>query len=1270
MKLSLITVLLLLMVASLNLQSQSFKDIARQHPNNFDSIVKVAENYFASKYKSNNGKPTYRSKIYNVDTGMARYNKIDGELAKYKRWEWYWQSRVLSDGSFPDVTAINTKIKHQRNIQKRANEPKWTSINQTTCTGGYNGMGRTKAIAFHPTNPDIFYVGAPIGGVWKTVDGGLSYVPISDQLPYVSAGTVVVDYENPQTLYITVSDNGGWWNYSLGVWKSTDDGATWNPTSLEYTFNNEVALYRMIMSPEDHNTLFVAGSNGIWRTKNGGETWTRVKSEAHNSIEFKPGNANTLYACSDDYYGSSEIFKSTNGGDSWTQITNFGVRYNNLKIAVTPANPEMIAVRHSVDKLFYVSKNGGNNFTQKTNVAEDMVLFISHVNEDIIYNAYVNPYRSNDGGNTWNQIAMWYGGTQYPEVHADAQYMAYNPLNGLTYFCNDGGIYSYNERTQQWRELSNGLIITQYYCIATAQTDATYMIGGTQDNGGRKRNTDGSWSSTNGGDAMEVAIDPTNHNISYSTYCYGELFRTTNNWRSYSEISLNIPGQPDGDWVTPYQLDPNNPNVIVGGYDEIYRSTDRGDNWTKISSFNVGNIQTLCIAPSNSNVIYASRENRIYRTENLGSSWTTLNGPGSNKITDIAINPENHMEIWVSYSAYTSGRKVYHSSNGGANWENVSDGLPNVPANVIVYEEGSDDLLYVGTDAGVYFKDNSMSSWHLHGEGLPFTSVTDLEIQYQSGKLRAGTHGRGIWEINLRNIVPNIPPQITLTSPSPNEALEGSLTISAEASDEDGEITKVDFFVNGNLAGTAETPPYEITVSGLEAGNVVILARAYDDNFGDAETNPIQITVPCKSDIEGTGTIIGTEGSWSNRGDDKYKVFDGDITTFFDAPEGGTGWVGLDFEQEKQITAVRFYPRASSSNRMNDGYFQVSNSEDFSDATTIYTIKGISQDRWYCIYFNFENTSRYIRYHSPEGGYCNIAEMEVFVAENFIPLPELNGEGLHATYFTDTAFQQVHTYMIDSIINFSETIQNHVPNLTDAYSVLWQGMLTSPIGGDVYFTLNTKGKTKVWLGNEKIFDLTSGEQTQYANLIANTPTPIRIEHSTESSNLDISLSWRHEDYEDVTITKSFYSPIISQEIKLIPGWNLISLYIESEQKLVDSVFGGIPVSVIKSENDVYYSNMPNSLNSLDSLKAGIGYAIYLDSESDTTISVTGSVYEFESLSLSEGWNLTGIGSFPLNIDNLNQSIESIKNQDSFWDGTPQSTLQRLEPGKAYYVKVH
>jgi photosystem II stability/assembly factor-like uncharacterized protein len=709
----------------------------------FESIAAQAAAYFGEDALSE-------------DTPMR-----DNDLLRYKRWEWYWKTRIMPDGSFPDLVQqkrIYDMLQQNARSSRDADSP-WVNINQTYGDGGYNGMGRATAIAFHPTDPDIFYVGAPIGGIWKTTDGGLTYSALGDSLPYVSTGNICIDYDNPDNIYITVGDHNGWWNYGLGVFKSTDGGVTWSETSNYSPFTEGVAYLRMVMNPLNPLELFVAQTNGLYRTQDGGETWELVHNGSHIDVAYRPGSGTTLYCATDDYWGNSEVYRSEDNGATWTQVSDFGVTGNYLQITVTPANPDFLGVQSSVDDDvdFYASTNGGLFLNYMSNMPESGVVFASPTDENVIYCGFVVTYASYDGGLTWDQITDWYNSGDYVEVHADNRFVSYNPINNHIYFCNDGGIYRYREDIGYWTEFTAGLIITQYYRIAVSQQSPIFMIGGTQDNGGRKRIANGVWDATNGGDAMEVAINAEDDEVIYSTYIYGQLYRSYDQWTSDVYQEITPPDAASGAWVTPYVLDPSNQSIIVAGYEDVYRSANDGDDWEAISNNLTGNpankLGAIAVAATNGDVIYTSRNNRLYATFDGGDSWSNeivFGNISGAEVSSITVHPFDHMKIWVTVSGYADGIKVLYSENGGENFENVSFNLPNVPCNASVIDRESPQLdLYVGTDAGVFVLDAINETWVYYGSGLPNTSVTDLEIQYSSRKLRIGTYGRGIWENDL-----------------------------------------------------------------------------------------------------------------------------------------------------------------------------------------------------------------------------------------------------------------------------------------------------------------------------------------------------------------------------------------------------------------------------------------------------------------------------------------------------------------------------------------
>ncbi len=747
----LFTFLLVSIFTFSNAQMQ-FGNFRYKGPLNFNSIKSQADAFFAD----------YTSAKTIKNTKAAE----DNDYLRYKRWEWYWKDRVNEDGSFPDLNdQANKYFQLQNNFQSRNSAPaaNWVNISQTSSTGGYNGMGRLTSIAFHPTDPSIFWVGAPIGGIWKTIDGGQTYAPLGDALPYCSVGNILVNHNNPDIIYISLGDHGGWWNYGLGIYKTTDGGLTWNPTNLTSNFSDGIAYYAMAMSPTNPSVIFVASTDGLYRTKNGGTTWNKVRVGSYTDVKYKPNDSTTVYACSDDYWGSSEVYRSTNGGTTFSAISSFGAQYNSIKLSVTPANPAILGIMLSGNgnKSFYKSSNSGNNINYVSAMPEDGTIFQSPIDSSIVYCGFTKVFQSTNGGTSWNQITNWYNDGVHTEVHADERFVAYNPLTNLIYFCNDGGVYNFDESANSWAELNNGLIITQFYSIALAQSDPIFMIGGTQDNGGRKRTGSNTWAATNGGDAMETAIDQTNTQIIYTTYVDGQLYRSLDRWTNDTYFDITPPNT-SGNWITPYLLDNTNQSRILAGYEDVYQSINKGNTWTKLSNNLTGSasdkLDELEQSTANPAYIYAARSNKIFVSSNGGSTWNSYTLPFTatnfSNVSSIAIHPQNPAVVYVTVGGYSVAKKVFKSVNSGANWTNVSGTLPNIPVNASVFDENSsNNELYIGTDIGVFFINDTNSTWTYFGNNLPNTSITDLKIHNSTQKLRAATYGRGIWECDLVTVL-------------------------------------------------------------------------------------------------------------------------------------------------------------------------------------------------------------------------------------------------------------------------------------------------------------------------------------------------------------------------------------------------------------------------------------------------------------------------------------------------------------------------------------
>ncbi|MFL5753316.1 MAG: PKD domain-containing protein, partial [Bacteroidia bacterium] len=393
--------------------------------------------------------------------------------------------------------------------------------------------------------------------------------------------------------------------------------------------------------------------------------------------------------------------------------------------------------------------------------------------KDFIVTGGVNIWKSSNGGTTMQIMAHWTG-SGAPYVHADVHTVEFLPGSGTTVFAGcDGGLFKTANTGTSWSDIGKsttgtGLQIGQIYKLSVSQTNANLTMTGWQDNGcSLYNNGTGSAARVLGGDGMEVLIDYSNASIMYGEQYNGNIWKSTNGGGSFNTNVAGTGGtgvDEDGAWVTPYIIHPTTPSTLLVGKKQVYRSTNSGTSFSTITlsgSGSTSDIVAMAYAPSNPSYIYVAKTSELHVSTN-GTSFTNITSLiPTGGISSICVDPANPQRIWYTVSGqisgYSPGIKVFYSGNAGQTWTNVSYNLPNIPVNTIVYQPGSNDGLYVGTDVGVYYKDNSMSNWIYYSNGLPNVVVDELEIQQSTGKLRAATYGRGLWETDLYTAPTSIP---------------------------------------------------------------------------------------------------------------------------------------------------------------------------------------------------------------------------------------------------------------------------------------------------------------------------------------------------------------------------------------------------------------------------------------------------------------------------------------------------------------------------------
>lgn len=687
----------------------------------------------------------------------------------FMRWEYHWrnytneQGYIVSSDEFWDAWRQKNQSKTNRSAAMSLPVSNWQPIGPFTHTntGSWSsGQGRVNIVHVDPSNTNTIYLGAPAGGIWKSIDNGTTWTPLTDELPQIGVSGIAVDYSNSNVIYIATGDKDAGDSYSVGVYKSTDGGLTWNPTGT-MGGSNPSRAGDILIHPTNNQILWCATNNGIYKTTNAGISWTQVQTGdfAQGNIRLKPSDPSTVYAVS-----NNRFYKSTNEGSSFVQITT-GLPANSgrMIIDVTPADANYIYILSSTTGNYfqgiYRSINSGTSFiavNTSTNVFEnvdqgsqswyDLALAVSSTNADEIYTGCLNVWKSTDGGVSVTKMNNWSSPSAPSYTHADIHYLGFH---GNRLFCgSDGGIYVSSNGGTNFTDLTAGVQISQFYKIAVSKQSAANMVGGLQDNGGHAY-SGGQWKNYYGADGMDTAINPNNPNQYYGFIQFGGSMYISNNAGNGISGSVASPGV-SGNWVTP--LTANSAGDLFAGYNNLFKLVSGAwvqQNTTPIGS---GNIELISVDPSNDNTMYVANGSGLYKSTDLGVTFTNVYS-ASSAITSIEVHSSDSSIVYLTTESVSGG--VFKSINGGISFSNFSTGLPSIGKNIIVHQgRNTDNPLYLGTTLGVFYRDDSMTSWQPFDINLPNVSVTDLEVNLEDAKLVAATYGRGIWQTDIPVQIP------------------------------------------------------------------------------------------------------------------------------------------------------------------------------------------------------------------------------------------------------------------------------------------------------------------------------------------------------------------------------------------------------------------------------------------------------------------------------------------------------------------------------------
>jgi len=552
----------------------------------------------------------------------------------FKRWEYHWQSRVNPDGSFPEPDQVyreynNYVQSHPVGGRLKTGQAVWKELGPKTRVdyGGYVGVGRINAIAFHPTDTSTVYIGAPSGGFWITHDGGKNWSSPTDNMPTMGVSAILVNPTTPDLILIGTGDRDGGDAPGMGVFRSDDGGLSWRQFN---TGMGNVTVGMFARTQSNLRLILAAANGGIFKTTDGGENWVKTSPDNSNyrDIKFKPGSVTVAYATSDNRF-----YRTINGGDTWTLVPTSSGYPNGgrLVIGVTAANDSLVYMAGGASQFqgCFVSRDFGQTFTTQSTTPNilgydyngldtgsqawyDLWMYADPTNQLTVFVGGVNIWKSVDGGKNWQITTHWWG-DRANAVHADQHTAAFNPVNNRLYVGNDGGIYYTGNQGTTYKEISEGLGIGQLYKIGVSLTDRNKMTGGFQDNGSATW-TGTTWLNSGGGDGMECAVDQYDARYSYTSLYYGSLTRYFNNGSGRNVAAKGNNGiTEDGAWVTPFLISEGDGNTMVIGYKNIWISRNVKSSgtitWTKISNSLAGrndvNMSVLEQSPADFNLLLA-----------------------------------------------------------------------------------------------------------------------------------------------------------------------------------------------------------------------------------------------------------------------------------------------------------------------------------------------------------------------------------------------------------------------------------------------------------------------------------------------------------------------------------------------------------------------------------------------------------------------------------------------------------------------------------------
>ncbi|HEV2851458.1 MAG TPA: hypothetical protein VHC97_01520 [Thermoanaerobaculia bacterium] len=686
--------------------------------------------------------------------------------------------------------------------------------------------GRVPTVEVVESNPDVMYVGAAAGGVWKSVNGGLTWTPVFDDQPVASIGAIAVNQANPDVVWVGTGEGNPRNSVSIGngVYRSNDGGRTWTHLGLEKTEH----IHRVVLHPSEPNVAWVAalgqvwGENqdrGVFKTVDGGKTWRKVlyvdPRTGAGDLLIDPSNPNKLFAAMWDFrrwpWGfrsggpGSGLYVSYDGGETWKRYTEEdGLPKGDLGrvgLAISRSNPNIVYALVEAEKSALLRSDDGGKTWKKANEDQktaERPFYYADIRVDPswpnrIYNLTARLQVSNDSGKSFDTLG------RSREVHGDYHAMWINPHDPDHLVTgSDGGVAISHDRGETWQFVST-LPVGQFYHVTVDMDRPYHVYGGLQDNGSWRgpaatreqgsgiRNSE--WEPVGGGDGFDTRPDPEDSMAGYSMSQGGALVRFNLRTREQMPIQPPAPAGADGkrerlrfNWNAGLAQDPFEPGTIYYGSQYVHKSTDRGGSWTIISpdlttnnpewqqqsksggltldisaAENYTTILSIAPSPKQQGVIWVGTDDgRLHVTRDGGKTWTSVekNVPGAPANANIPHILPSKYDAGSAFVVFDNHRRqdftpyVYRTDDWGKTWKSLATRDLRGYALSIEQDPVDRDLLFLGTEFGLWVSLDGGARWMPWRHGVPTTSVMDLVIHPRDQDLVIGTHGRAIYVLD------------------------------------------------------------------------------------------------------------------------------------------------------------------------------------------------------------------------------------------------------------------------------------------------------------------------------------------------------------------------------------------------------------------------------------------------------------------------------------------------------------------------------------------